>query len=103
MKIVSHHTKYIHTFDNLSSLYFQHRTIQFSNNYIHPYKYIKENPMFYVKEPKTQENKKSKEDLKVLSLDNFNKIIKRFPQGTSFYVPLQTAFHTGLLLYNGII
>jgi integrase len=63
---------------------------------VHPYKYIKENPMFYVKEPKTQENKKPKEDLKVLSLDNFNKIIKRFPQGTSFYVPLQTAFHTGM-------
>jgi len=63
---------------------------------VHPYKYIKENPMFYVKAPKTQENKKSKEDLKVLSLDNFNKIIKRFPQGTSFYIPLQIAFHTGM-------
>lgn len=63
---------------------------------VYPYKYIKENPMLYVKTPKMQENKKSKEDLKVLSLDNFNKIIKRFPQGTSFYIPLQIAFHTGM-------
>lgn len=63
---------------------------------VYPYKYIKENPMLYVKAPKIQENKKSKEDLKVLSLDSFNKIIERFPQGTSFYIPLQIAFHTGM-------
>lgn len=63
---------------------------------VYPYKYIKENPMLYAKTPKMQENKKSKEDLKVLSLDYFNKIIERFPQGTSFYIPLQIAFHTGM-------
>jgi integrase len=66
-----------------------------SNNE-HPYKYIKKNPMLYVKVPKIQENKKSKQDLKVLSLENFNKIIKRFLQGSSFYIPLQIAFNTGM-------
>ena len=29
-------------------------------------------------------------------MENFNKIIKRFLQGSSFYIPLQIAFNTGM-------
>ncbi|MCC0647981.1 site-specific integrase [Clostridioides sp. ZZV15-6598] len=61
---------------------------------VYPFKFIKENPMQYVHMPKMQENKKS--DLKIISLKDFNRILERFPQGSSFYVPLQIAFNTGI-------
>ena len=63
---------------------------------VYPYKYIKENPMQYVKLPKDNKLKEKEDDLKIISLDDFNKIIERFPFGSSFYIPLQIAFHTGL-------
>lgn len=63
---------------------------------VYPYKYIKDNPMQYIKIPRDDKPKEDKEDLKVISLDDFNKIITRFPLGSSFYIPLQIAFHTGL-------
>ncbi|MCC0628488.1 MULTISPECIES: site-specific integrase [unclassified Clostridioides] len=61
---------------------------------VYPFKFIKENPMQYVHMPKMQENKKN--DLKIISLKDFNKILERFPQGSSFYTPLQIAFNTGM-------
>ncbi|SJT53979.1 Integrase [Clostridioides difficile] len=61
---------------------------------VYPFKFIKENPMQYVHMPKMQENKKN--DLKIISLKDFNKILERFPQGSSFYIPLQIAFNTGM-------
>lgn len=63
---------------------------------VYPYKYIKENPMQYIKIPKSDKLKNNEEDLKIISIDDFNKIIERFPFGSSFYVPMQIAFHTGL-------
>ncbi|MDP4091123.1 MAG: site-specific integrase [Bacillota bacterium] len=63
---------------------------------VYPYQFIKENPMQYVKLPKDNKYKKEEEDLKIISLDDFNRIIERFPFGSSFYVPLQIAFNTGL-------
>ncbi|MCC0656354.1 site-specific integrase [Clostridioides sp. ES-S-0123-01] len=61
---------------------------------VYPFKFIKENPMQYVHMPKMQENKKN--DLKIISLKDFNKILERFPQGSSFYITLQIAFNTGM-------
>lgn len=63
---------------------------------VHPYQYIKENPMQYIQLPKNDKIKEDDGDLKIISLDNFNEIIERFPQESSFYIPLQIAFHTGL-------
>lgn len=64
---------------------------------VHPYQFIKENPMQYVSMPKnTNSEKKNKDDLKIISKENFNRIINRFPFGSSFYIPLQIAFHTGM-------
>lgn len=53
---------------------------------VHPYQIIKENPMHYVTMPRYSEFKKGKNDLKVI--EDFNRIISRFPEGSNFYVPL---------------
>ncbi|MBS4534468.1 tyrosine-type recombinase/integrase [Clostridium sp. D2Q-14] len=63
---------------------------------VYPYQLIKENPMQYVKIPKIQENKKDEDNLKIISKEDFNKIIKRFPRKSTFYIPLQISFHTGM-------
>lgn len=63
---------------------------------VYPYQLIKENPMQYVKIPKIQEDKKDEDNLKIISKKDFNKIIKRFPMESTFYIPLQIGFHTGM-------
>lgn len=63
---------------------------------VYPCKYIRENPMQYVKVPKYDEKVSDKNDLKIISLKQFNKIITRFPIGSNFYIPLQIGFHTGM-------
>ena len=63
---------------------------------VYPYQFIKENPMQYINMPKDNKKLDNDDDMKVISLEDFNKIIERFPQGSSFYVPLEIAFHTGL-------
>ena len=63
---------------------------------VYPYKFIKENPMQYVKLPKLSASNTNNDDLKIISISDFNKIIDRFPLGSSFYIPLQIAFHTGM-------
>lgn len=64
---------------------------------VHPLKYINENPMQYVSMPKYDTlRKKDGDDLRLISIGDFKNIIERFPKGSSFYVPLQIAFNTGL-------
>ncbi|WP_434295804.1 tyrosine-type recombinase/integrase [Clostridium botulinum] len=63
---------------------------------VYPYQLIKENPMNYVNMPKYNNVKNDKNDLKVITLEQFNKIINRFPKGSSFHVPLYIGFNTGL-------
>ncbi|WFD09790.1 site-specific integrase [Tepidibacter hydrothermalis] len=63
---------------------------------IHPYQFIKQNPIQYVSMPKYNNIKKDKEDLKIISLTDFKNMINRFPEGSNFYIPLQIAFHTGM-------
>lgn len=63
---------------------------------VYPYQFIKENPMKYIKIPKKKNNIIKDDTLKVLTLDDFQQILKRFPFGSSFYIPLQIAFNTGL-------
>ncbi|AVQ37502.1 site-specific integrase [Clostridium botulinum] len=63
---------------------------------VYPYQLIKENPMHYVNMPKYNNVKNDKNDLKVITLEQFNKIINRFPKGSSFHVPLYIGFNTGL-------
>lgn len=63
---------------------------------VYPYQYIKNNPMQYVKMPRFDTTPNDKDDLKIITLEQFNTIIERFPQGSSFYMPLQVAFNTGM-------
>lgn len=63
---------------------------------VHPYKFIKENPMQYVKLPKYAANKKEDAELKIISMEDYNKILERFPFGTNMHMPIQIAFHTGM-------
>lgn len=63
---------------------------------VYPCNYIKENPMYYVKMPKYDEAQKEAKDLKIITTDEFYKIIERFPKGSSFYIPLQIGFNTGM-------
>ena len=60
---------------------------------VHPCKFIKENPMQYISMPKYE--KGNEEDVKTITLKEFDKIIDRFPQTTDYYLPLIIGFHTG--------
>ncbi|MEG2342463.1 MAG: site-specific integrase [Bacilli bacterium] len=61
---------------------------------VYPYNFLKENPMQYIELPKM--NKVKTDKIKVLTINEYNRILERFPFGTSFYVLLQIAFNTGL-------
>ena len=62
---------------------------------VYPYKLLKENPTVYAKIPKNQ-NTQIHTQMKILSPEEMNKIFQRFPFGSSFYIPLQIAYHTGV-------
>lgn len=62
---------------------------------VYPYQYIKENPMQYVTLPKYDSSKINNE-VKIISLDDYSKILRRFPSGHKLNIPIQIAFHTGL-------
>lgn len=62
---------------------------------VYPYEFIRDNPMQYVTLPKNN-NRKYDTDRKVITSDEFKKIIERFPEGDTFHIPLQIAYHTGV-------
>lgn len=62
---------------------------------VYPYKLIKDNPVSYVHLPKNTEGK-AKSEKKILTAEQFSQIIERFPETSSFYIPLQIAYHTGI-------
>ena len=60
---------------------------------VHPCKFIKENPMQYISMPKYE--KKNTEEVKTITLKEFDSIIERFPEKTDYYLPLMIGFYTG--------
>lgn len=60
---------------------------------VEPLHYLLVNPMRYVKYPKVE--KKPRERI-ILELDEWQKIINRFPAGSRYYIPLMIGFYTGL-------
>lgn len=65
-----------------------------SLNYaVQPCEFIRFSPAAYIKKPKYEQNTDKK---KILNLDQFNQIIQRFPEYTSFYISLMIGFHAGL-------
>lgn len=64
---------------------------------LYPSKLIKENPMQFVKMPKYNTKLiNNPEDLKIITFDDYNTILKRFPYGSNMHIPLQISFNTGM-------
>lgn len=64
------------------------------NYAVYPYEFIKSNPMQYVKYPK-YEHTRAETNRRVISIEEIEKITERFPQGSSFYIPIVIGYHTG--------
>lgn len=63
---------------------------------VHPLQLLKENPMQYVHMPKYDSHMPTKDDLKIISKDDYFKILERYPFGSTFYIPCIIAWNTGL-------
>ena len=61
---------------------------------VHPGGFIKDSPGQYIKHPK-YEHTKLETDHKVISNEDFNTIIRRFPEGSTFHLPLMIGRYTG--------
>lgn len=61
---------------------------------VHPCNFIKESPMLYVKFPK-YEHSKTEANHKYITNEEFEKIIARFPYGSTFYLPIVIGYFTG--------
>lgn len=59
---------------------------------VEPLRYIKDNPMRYVKTPKIDKKERQRT---VLTEDQWKQIIERFPFGNRFYVPLMIGYFCG--------
>lgn len=60
---------------------------------VEPLHYLPANPMRYVRPPKVE--KKPRERI-ILALDEWQRIIGRFPAGSRYHIPLMVGFYTGL-------
>ncbi|AKL96666.1 phage integrase family protein [Clostridium aceticum] len=61
---------------------------------VHPCEFIKTNPMQYVKYPK-YEHSKTDIDHKVITDNELEKILERFPPETPYYMPIMIGYYTG--------
>lgn len=66
------------------------------NMAVYPWGLIKQNPMLYVKIPKYEERPTTKKDLKIISLEDFDRMIEITPEVHPFYIPLNIGFYTGM-------
>ncbi|MGL5868962.1 tyrosine-type recombinase/integrase [Clostridium chrysemydis] len=89
-------SKYLAGFSKSSLSHFSSLISSSLKMAVYPYKFIKDNPMQYVKIPKINNINTNSKNTKTITLDEFKKITNRFPFGSTFYVPLQIAFLTGL-------
>lgn len=60
---------------------------------VEPLHYLPANPMRYVKYPKVE--KKPRERI-ILTLEEWQQIIDKFPAGSRYHIPLMIGFYTGL-------
>lgn len=65
------------------------------NMAVHPYQYIKDNPAHYAKIPKAAKTTRG-DDLKTITKDQFQQMLKLFPRGAVHHLPLLIGYHTGL-------
>lgn len=66
---------------------------------VYPLQYIKDNPMRYVRYPK---NAKPQRTRSVISVEDLNKILERFPRGTRLYVPVLLGWFCGLRISEAL-
>ncbi|EMF0592627.1 site-specific integrase [Enterococcus faecium] len=66
------------------------------NMAVYPWGLLKQNPMLYVKIPKYEDIPTTKKDLKIITLDDFDRILEITPKGHPFYIPLNIGFYTGM-------
>ena len=71
--------------------------LQGALNYaVQPCKFIMSNPCLYVKTPKIPVSEESKAHTEyICSPEDYAAILARFPQGSSFYLPIVTGYHCG--------
>lgn len=71
-----------------------HSTLSNALKYaIYPLQYIKTNPAQYVKIPKIEREPRQRI---ILSAENWDRIIKRFPFGNKYHIPLVIGYYTGM-------
>lgn len=63
---------------------------------VHPWQIIEVSPAQYVRLPRQKNPKRTREDLKIISLHQFAKIKDYIPAGHPFYMPLMISFYTGM-------
>lgn len=63
------------------------------NYAVEPLQYIPQNPVQYVKLPKIEKEPRKRI---ILDMEDWNRIIQRFPFGSRYHIMLQIGFHTGL-------
>lgn len=63
------------------------------NYAVEPMHYILSNPMQYVKFPKVE---KPPRERIILTLEEWNRIIERFPADSQYHIPLMIGFYTGM-------
>ncbi|MBE1553685.1 tyrosine-type recombinase/integrase [Sporosarcina limicola] len=63
---------------------------------VHPWGYIKENPMQYVIMPKYDVRKSTEKDLKILPADSLRRISEYLTEGHPLAIPFHLGLHTGL-------
>lgn len=71
-------------------------TLSGAMNYaIEPMHYIEHNPCERIKYPKYEKDTKTEKRF-IIEPDDFKRIIKRFPEGNNFYIPLMIGYYAGL-------
>lgn len=64
---------------------------------VYPYQLIKQSPTQYIKVPKYDvRTGKTREGLKIFSLESFKKLDSEVVPASDFYIPMHIAFHTGM-------
>ncbi|QLL70262.1 tyrosine-type recombinase/integrase [Lactobacillus sp. 3B(2020)] len=66
------------------------------NQAVHPWKVITTSPALYVKLPRYQAPKKTRDDLKIITLGQFKQITTIVGEDHPFYIPMMIAFFTGM-------
>lgn len=63
---------------------------------VHPWGFLKENPMQYVIMPSYDERKRTEKDLKIIPMENLKRINEYLVEGHPLAIPFHIGLHTGL-------